>query len=71
MSDHCLHIKRYIKDFINRINETKDINGDTILVKVDVKSLYHITNHEGIEAVKSELNLKSRLLQKLSSNSCS
>ena len=33
----------YIKDtsgFINRINETKDINKDTILVTLDVKSLY-------------------------------
>ena len=45
----------YIKDtsdFINRINETKDMNKDTILITLDVKSLYtSIPNHEGIEAV--------------------
>ena len=34
----------YIKDtsdFINRINKAKDINKDTILVKLNVKSLYN------------------------------
>ena len=54
----------YVKDtsdFINRINETKDINKDTILVTLDVKSLYtNIPNHEGIEAVKSSLNSVSQ-----------
>ena len=54
----------YVKDtsdFINRINETKDINKDTILVTLDVKSLYtNIPNHEGIEAVKSALNSASQ-----------
>ena len=41
-------------DFINRINETKDISRD-------VKSLYtSIPNHEGIEAVKSALNSVSQ-----------
>ena len=46
--DHHLQLRgkslpSYIKDtsgFINRINETKDINKDTILVTLDVKSLY-------------------------------
>ena len=48
-------------DFINRINETKDINKDTILVTLDVKSLYtNIPNHEGIEAGKSALNSVSQ-----------
>ena len=54
----------YVKDtsdFINTINETKDINKDTILVTLDVKSLYtNIPNHEGIEAVKSSLNSVSQ-----------
>ena len=40
---------------------TKDINKDTILVTLDVKSLYtNIPNHEGIEAVKSALNSVSQ-----------
>ena len=44
-------------DFIYRINETKDIHKDTILVTLDVKSLYtNIPNLEGIETVKSVLN---------------
>ena len=47
----------YIKDtsdFINRINETKYINKDLILVTLDFKSLYtNIPNQEGIEAVKA------------------
>ena len=50
----------YIKDtsdFINRINETKYINKETILVTLDVKTLYNnILHHEGIGAVKSALN---------------
>ena len=59
-------------DFINRINETKDINKDTILVILDVKSLYtNIPNDEGIEAVKSTLNFASqKASQKLLLNSC-
>ena len=68
-ADHCLqpHAKSlpsYIQDtsdFINRISETIDINKDTILVTLDVKSLYtNISNHEGIEAVKSALNSVSQ-----------
>ena len=54
----------YIKDtsdFIKKIVETKDINKDTILVTLDLKSLYtNIPNHEGIEAVKSALNSVSQ-----------
>ena len=54
----------YLKDtsdFINRINETKDINKDTIRVTLHVKSLYtNIPNHEGIEAVKTALNSVSQ-----------
>ena len=51
-------------DFINRINETKDISRD-------VKSLYtSIPNHEGIEGSKSALNSVSQslLLRKLLSS---
>ena len=45
-----------ISDFMNKINETKDVNKETIL-KLDVKSLYsNFPNHEGIVAVKSALN---------------
>ena len=41
---------------MNKINEAKDVNKETIL-KLDVKSLYsNIPNHEGIVAVKSALN---------------
>ena len=50
------------------------INKGTILVTLNVKSLYtNIPNHEGIEAVKSALNSisKGRLLRKLLSSSCS
>ena len=48
-------------DFINRLNETKDTNEDTVLVTLDVKSLYtNILNHEGTEAVKSALNSVSQ-----------
>ena len=50
-----------ISDFINRINETIDINKDTIFATLDVKSLYtNIPNHEGTEAVKSALNSVSQ-----------
>ena len=54
----------HIKDtsgFNSRINQTKDINKDTIFVMLDVKSLYtKIPNHEGVEAVKSTLNCLSQ-----------
>ena len=44
-------------DFINRINETKDINKGAIVLTLDIKSLYaNILNHERIEAVTSGLN---------------
>ena len=60
LQPHAKSLSSNIKntsDFINRINETKDINKDTILVTLDVKLLYtNIPNHEGIEAVKSALN---------------
>ena len=47
--------------YLNLLGETKDINKYTILVALDVKSLYtNITNHEGIEAVKSALNYVSQ-----------
>ena len=56
----------YIKDtldYISRINETKDINKEAILVTLDVKSLYtNIPNHELIEEVKSALNSASQKL---------
>ena len=64
LQPHAKSLPSYIKDtsdFIKRINETKDINKDTILVTLDVKSLYtNILNHEGIEAVKRALNSVSQ-----------
>ena len=58
----CSYIKD-TSDFTNRINETKDINEDKILVTLDVKLLYtNILNHEGIEAVKILLNFISQKL---------
>ena len=66
LQPHAKSLPSYIKDtsdFINRINEAKDIKKDTILVTLDVKSLYtNIPNHEGIEAVKSALNSVSQKL---------
>ena len=63
LQPHAKSLPSYIKDtsdFINRINETKDVNKDTILVTLDVKSLYtNIPNHEGIEAAKSALISKA------------
>ena len=60
LQPHAKSLPSHVKatsDFINRINETKDINKDTIPVTLDVKSLYtNIPNYEGIEAVKSVLN---------------
>ena len=53
--------KKDTLDLINRINETKDKNKDTILVTLHVKSLYtNIPNHEGIEAAKGALNSVSQ-----------
>ena len=43
LQSHAISLSSYVKDtsdFINRINETKDINQDTILVTLDVKSLF-------------------------------
>ena len=64
LEPHPNSLPSYVKDtsdFINKINETKDINKHTILVTLDVKSLYtNILNHEGIEAVKRALNCISK-----------
>ena len=47
--------------YLHLVGETKDINEYTILVALDVKSLYtNITNHDGIDAVKSALNFVSQ-----------
>ena len=64
LQPHAKSLPSYIKDtsdFTNRINKTKDINKGTILVTLNVKSLYtNIPNNEGIEAVKSALNSISK-----------
>ena len=49
----------YLKDTLQLINELKEISveSDTILVTVDVKSLYtYIPHDEGIAACKEALN---------------
>ena len=54
----------YITDTsdFSKINETKDINKDTIVVTLDVRSLYtNILNRERIEAVKSALKSLSQI----------
>ena len=65
LQPHAKSLLSYIKDtsgFKNRINETKDVQKDTILVNLDVKSLYtNDSNHEGIEAVKALKSVKFRV----------
>ena len=55
----------YVKDtndFINKLNTcSKDIDGDTILVTMDVKSLYtNIPNDEGVRAARTFLGRASK-----------
>ena len=53
------HLPSYIKDtshFLRKLNTTKEINPRSILVTLDVKSLYtNIPNEEGISAVKNAI----------------
>ena len=64
LQPHARSLSSHTKDtsdFINRIDETKDINEDITFVTLDVKSLYtKVFNNDGIEAVKSELNSVSQ-----------
>ena len=53
---HVKELKSYVKDstnFIWKINNVEKVSGNSILVTIDVRSLYtNIPNKEGIEAVK-------------------
>ena len=64
LQPHAKSLPSYVKDtldFIYRINETKDIQKDTILVKFNVKSVYtEIPKLEGVEAAKK--TFRSRTL---------
>ena len=61
---HAKALPSYVKDttdFINKFENVKDISIDSILVTLDVKTLYsNIPNHEGIEAVKETLNNQAK-----------
>ena len=47
-------------DFIKKVGYIQEDTGDTILVSMDVKSLYtNIPNHEGKEAVKEKVNAQT------------
>ena len=46
-------IPSYVKDFLKKLEKVKDISQESLLVTLDVKSLYtNIPNNEGIKAVK-------------------
>ena len=46
-------IPSYVKDFLKKLEKVKDIPQESLLVTLDVKSLYtNIPNNEGIKAVK-------------------
>jgi hypothetical protein len=48
-------------DFLRKLNEIPEIPDDSILVTMDVRSLYtNVPNDEGIEAVKSFLQKRNR-----------
>ena len=64
LQPHARLLPSYINDtsdFIKKLNEIKDIHKDTILTKLDIKSLYtSIPNHERIEVVKRVFNYVSQ-----------
>ena len=60
LQHHTQALPSYVKDssdFIKNISKVKENAKDSIIVTMDVISLYtNIPNHEGIEAVKKVLN---------------
>ena len=60
LQSHTQALPSYVidtTDFINKLENIKDISKDSILVTLDVKPLYtRISIHECIEAVKETLN---------------
>ena len=61
---HAKALPSNVKDttnFINKLENVKDISKDSILVTLDVKALYtNIPNHEGVETVKETLNSQAK-----------
>ena len=64
LQPHVKNQPSYIKDTLHFIKKVKDIHEDTrdtILVSMNVKSLYtNIFNHENIEAVKKKTNAQTQ-----------
>ena len=64
LQPHIKQLKSYVKDctdFIRKINSVEKISDNSILVTVDVRSLYtNIPNKEGIEAVETTLKRKNK-----------
>ena len=60
LQDNVKQLKSYVKDtsdFINKIEKQPNISTNSLLISMDVRSLYtNIPNKEGIEAVKQSLN---------------
>ena len=63
LQPHLKELKSYVKDstdFIQKINCMEKIPDNSILVTMDVRSLYtNIPNKEGIEAVETTLKRKN------------
>ena len=63
LQPHVKELKSYVKDstdFIRKINSMEKIPDNSILVNMDVRSLYtNIPNKEGIEAVETTLKRKN------------
>ena len=63
LQPHVKELKSYVKDstdFIRKINSMQKIPDNSILVTMDVRSLYtNIPNKEGIEAVETTLKRKN------------
>ena len=63
LQPHVKELKSYVKhstDFIRKINGMEKIPDNSILVTMDVRSLYtNIPNKEGIEAVETTLKSKN------------
>ena len=63
LQPHVKELKSYVKDstdFMRKINSMEKILDNSILVTMDVRSLYtNIPNKEGIEAVETTLKRKS------------
>ena len=63
LQPHVKELKSYVKDstdFIRKLNSMEKISDNSILVTMDLRSLYtNIPNKEGIEAVETTLKRKN------------